>query len=75
MRIGKDTNLHIKLRCRNRDGAYIILEKNVLSMNRTNFPFFSDLGYNENVAIGRRKKALVHIEKKVFSSEKAPYKK
>jgi hypothetical protein len=44
-------------------------------MNRTNFPFFSDLGYNENVAIGRKKKSHGHIEKKVFSSENASYKK
>lgn len=38
-----------------------------------NFPFFSDLGYNKNVAIGRRKKALVHIAKEDLCLDEESY--
>jgi hypothetical protein len=38
-----------------------------------NFPFPSDLGYNGNVAIGRKKKALVHIAKEDLRLDEESY--
>ncbi|MDP2968716.1 MAG: DUF1018 domain-containing protein [Deltaproteobacteria bacterium] len=44
-----------------------------MSIYIMNSPFFSDLGYNKNVAIGRRKKALVHIAKEDLRLDEESY--
>ena len=51
----------------------MLFKKKGLVNLHMNFPFFSDLGYNENVAIGRRKKALVHIAKEDLRLDKESY--
>lgn len=51
----------------------IVKKNREVSLISADFTFFPDLGYNGNVAIGRKKKALVHIAKEDLHLDEESY--